>query len=84
MTPQMLTTTGAFKAWWSVLMVLVVALLVAGASVLYTSHAQRQSDQRWCSLLTRLDQPGVPATTPRGRAIQDDIHQLRRDLGCVR
>ncbi|MEV4000987.1 hypothetical protein [Actinomadura sp. NPDC049753] len=93
MRERVLTRTGAFRAWWSVAIVTVSALLVAGACILYTGHVQRQSDQRqdherreddrrWCSLLTRLDQPGQPATTDRGRAVQRDIHQLRRDLGC--
>lgn len=93
MRERVLTTTGALRARWAVLMVLVSALLVAGACVLYTGHVQRQADQRqdherreddrrWCALLAKLDQPGQPATTERGRAIQRDIHQLRRDLGC--
>lgn len=93
MRERVLTRTGAFRAWWSLVIVTVSALMVAGACVLYTGHVQRQSDlrqdherreddRRWCALLAKLDQPGQPATTERGRAIQRDIHQLRLDLGC--
>ena len=88
-----LTPTGAFRAWWSLLMVLVAAVLVAGSGVFYTNHVQRQeqqrqeqtrreADRRWCALMASLDQPQEPATTERGRVIQKQIHQLRRDLGC--
>ena len=79
---RFLTPTGALRAWWAIFMVLVTAILVAGAAVLYTNRAQRESDQRWCALLASLDQPETPATTERGRQIQIQIHQLRRDLGC--
>ncbi|MFC9973530.1 hypothetical protein ACFVH6_21815 [Spirillospora sp. NPDC127200] len=92
---RILTPTGAIRATWAVLMVLVSALLVAGACIVYTGHVARETerrqeqerqeaDRRWCSLLTRLDQPQTPATTERGAAIQRDIHQLRGDLGCAR
>lgn len=77
-----LTSTGAFRAWWSIAMVLLVAVLVAGGSVLYTNHQQRRSDQRWCDLLSSLDQPQAPPTTDRGARIQQQIHELRRDLRC--
>lgn len=90
---RVLTPTGALRARWAVLMVLVTAVLLVAGNVTYTSYVQRQadvrqqqarrdSDRRWCALMTKLDQPDQPATTERGRAIQQQIHQLRRDLGC--
>jgi hypothetical protein len=88
------TSTGALRARWSVFMVLVGAVLVAGSGYVYTNHVQREtlhrteqiqrdSDRRWCALLAKLDQP-APATSERGREIQRQIHQLRLDLGCVK
>ncbi|MEU9839749.1 hypothetical protein AB0C69_11065 [Actinomadura sp. NPDC048032] len=82
MRERVLTRTGAFRAWWSVAIVTVSALLVAGACVFYTNQQQRQSDRRWCELLTTLDQPTPAPTTARGREIQRQIHRLRLDLGC--
>lgn len=79
---NLLTQTGAFRAWWSLLMVLVVAVAIAVAGVVYTGHAQRQADRRWCALLATLDQPGAPPTTDRGREIQRQVHDLHDDLGC--
>jgi len=57
-----------------------VAVMVA--NVAYTNRVQRESDARWCDLLTSLDQPQVPAETERGRLVQQQIHKLRADLGC--
>ena len=79
---MVLTSTGAFRAWWSLVVVLLVAVLIAVGGVVYTNHAQRRSDQRWCALLSSLDQPDAPPTTDRGARIQEQIHELRRDLRC--
>lgn len=70
------------RAGWSLVMVAVMFVAVAIGSVAYTGHTQRQSDRRWCSLLSSLDQPDVPATTERGRQVQLQIHDLRSELGC--
>ena len=42
----MLTTTGALRALWAVLMVLVAAVLVGVGNVAYTNYVQRQGEQR--------------------------------------
>lgn len=87
------TPTGALRARWAVLMVLASAVLIAFANVAYTRHVAEQADhrqaelrheqdRRWCPLLVSLDQPDVPATTDRGRAIQQQIHELRIETGC--
>lgn len=68
----------------------VIAVIV---NIVYTQHVQTQSnhraaelrhrqDQRLCPLLEALDQPSVPATTDRGRIIQQRVHVLRIELGC--
>lgn len=79
---RFLTPTGALRAWWAIVMVLVCAVLAAGACIVYTNQTQRESDQRWCALLATLDAPGVPAETERGRRIQQQVHELRRSLRC--
>ena len=81
------------KVMYSCLAVLVGALTLTMANAVYIRHlqhqteirfqqSQRAADLRWCSLLSSLDQPGVPATTERGRFVQKQIHQLVLDLGC--
>lgn len=89
-----LTPTGAVRAWWSVLMVVVSAVGIAAGGVAYTNRVQRQADerqqearrvadQRWCDLLATLDQPSPAPTTERGQELQRQVRQLRVDLGCV-
>lgn len=79
---SMLTPTGAIRAWWSISMILITAVLLVAVNVAYTARQQREADRRWCALFASLDQPNVPATTPRGQQVQQRIHQLRHDLGC--
>lgn len=71
----------------AVSMILLSGVLLVGAVVMnvaYTRHLQQQADRRWCSLLTTLDNPSVPATTERGRVVQQQIHTLRVQLECQR
>lgn len=77
-----LTPTGALRAWWALMMVLIAAVLISSAGVVYTNRVQREADKRWCALLITLDDPQVPPTTERGRRVQIQIHQLRHRLGC--
>ncbi|KAB2384764.1 hypothetical protein [Actinomadura montaniterrae] len=79
-----------------VTMVVMTGLAVVAAviiNIFYTQHVQAESshhqaelrhqqDQRWCPLLVALDQPDVPATTARGRIIQQRVHDLRIETGC--
>jgi hypothetical protein len=77
-----LTASGALRVGWSLVMVVVTAVCVAGACIVYTNHVQQRSDQRWCDLLASLDQPGQPPTTERGRQIQEQLHELRSEMRC--
>lgn len=77
-----LTTTGALRAWWALLMVLVSAFLVAGACVLYTQHVQQENNRKWCDVMTTLDRQSTPATTPQSVDFRRKIHELRLSLGC--
>lgn len=67
----------------------VTALTVAG--VLYTGHvddrretAERESDRRWCDLLTTLDEAysSTPPSTELGRRVAASIRTLRVQLDC--
>ncbi|WP_018658448.1 hypothetical protein [Actinomadura flavalba] len=59
------------------------SLLLLGVwVVVYTAHAQREADRRWCRTLAALDSPDAPATTPRGRRVQEEMQRLRTDFGC--
>lgn len=80
-----LTKTGAIRAWWSLLMVLVAAVVVGVACITYTSHVQQQSDARFCPVLILSDRPAVrPPQTPDEVKARQALHKLRLDLGCGR
>ncbi|WP_329521146.1 hypothetical protein [Spirillospora sp. NBC_01491] len=73
------------KRAYAVLVAVLVPALFVGVvvvNVAYTRHLQEQSDRRWCSLLKSLDSPEAPATTARGVVLQQQVRQLRTDLGC--
>jgi len=61
-------------------------VLVAVAMVFYINYVQRQSDQRWCSVMATLDDAyssGTP-TTPIGVKLARDIKTRHRELHCPR
>jgi hypothetical protein len=81
------------KQRYALFTIFVSGLVIVLANMIYTSHVQRQSEQRfnravelsqqrWCDLLNSLDHPEVPSTTERGKQIQLQIHELRLGLGC--
>lgn len=89
-------STPYVRAWYAIALAFVACVAVAFAAVLYTSHVQKQaerrselaraeSDRRWCSLLTELDDayagPPAPATE-LGRKVATEIHRLRTGFGC--
>lgn len=77
--------------WYVLVTVTASMLLVSVAGIWYTNHvdtkrerAERESDRRWCVLLTDLDGAYGSATpqTELGRRIAAAIHELRGGFGC--
>lgn len=86
---QFLTPTGAMRMWSAVVTTIVALAAAVVLSIGYTAARQRESDQRWCALLSTLivPQPTTPPQTPqeaRGRRVTEQIRQLHRELGCDR
>lgn len=66
------------------LMIVFLSVVAIGVgNIVYTQHVQQTADERWCTLLTTLDTNNPPARTPHAIKVQQQIHQLRRDLGCL-
>lgn len=78
----MLTATGAFRAWWTVVVILAVAVLVGVGNVAYTHAAQERADRRWCAVLERQATPDPPPVTPRGWALISEYQTLYERFGC--
>ena len=70
---------------WSRLVFVVTVLALALSGIWYTNYVDRQSDKKWCELLTLIytaqkDQP--PSPDERVNAYRRQIAQLRHDLHC--
>jgi hypothetical protein len=66
-------------------------IMLGGGGYAYTNwsisqqdKAERANDQRWCKLLTTLDEAyrATPPQSPTGQRLAADIHNLRAELGC--
>jgi hypothetical protein len=89
-------TSPRVRLWYALLVAFVACVVVAGSSVVYASAVQRQaqarteaerrdSDRRWCALLSDLDrayQTSPSPTTETGRKVAAEIHKLRVGFGC--
>lgn len=64
---------------------LALFLMTVGAMIL-TVWVNASSDRKWCSVVTTLDNAWAesPPTTPAGRNLARDFHELRGQLGCPR
>ncbi|KPC64739.1 hypothetical protein, partial [Streptomyces chattanoogensis] len=64
--------------------ILVSMLAMAGAAVLIADRAARESEQRWCGLITTMDRAyrEEPPATDLGRQLARDIAELRREFRC--
>jgi len=82
---------------YTVLMIMASMLVVAATSIVYSNHvgqvsderammAQRDSDRRWCGLLTIMDnaynQSSQAPQTAIGKAIAEGIHELKVAFSC--
>jgi hypothetical protein len=88
-------TTKAIRVWYAMTVTFVVTIAFAAASVLYANHAaeqaversneiDRESNRRWCALLTTLDDAykQTPPKTDAGRNLAAETVRLRREFGC--
>lgn len=73
------------RAWYALAVAFGACLIVAIASVAYSTYVQRQNDRRWCALLGDLDAayntPPGPSSE-LGRKVATEIHKLRVGLDC--
>jgi hypothetical protein len=69
-----------------VMIVVFVSIVAVGiGSVLYSNYVARESNRKWCGIVTTLDDAYTqsPAPTmPVGKRIAIEMKELRRDFGC--
>ena len=73
-----------FRAWQAVMVALVFAILAAAASMAYATRVARDSERKWCGLVSTLDDAyqQTPPQTPAGRQVAADVHRLRGQFDC--
>ncbi|MCG5460859.1 hypothetical protein MED01_004285 [Micromonospora sp. MED01] len=73
-----------FRAWQTLVVALVFASLIGAASILYTNRSARESEQKWCGIVSTLDDvySNSPPQTPVGQDMAEQLRQLRTDFGC--
>lgn len=73
------------STWYGLAVVLVSMFAMVAANMLYTNYIAEQDAQKWCHLLVTLDEAyqAQPPTSPTGRQVAADTHQLRLDLHCA-
>lgn len=60
------------------------AMAASMSAILYAGHVDRQSNQKWCNLVVRLDdtyRTQTPASQ-LGKDIANEFKQLRQDFDC--
>ncbi|MCX5119205.1 hypothetical protein OG992_18630 [Micromonospora sp. NBC_00362] len=75
-----------FRAWQTLMVALVFAILAAGSAMVYANAVARESERQWCGIVTTMDDAyaQTPPQTPAGRQIAGDIARLRGEFGCPR
>lgn len=73
---------------WTVVANILSILAVVIGGVVYTNNVVRESEQKWCSVVTTMDDAYAsrPANSPPltgvGQRIADQMHRLRTDFRC--
>jgi len=71
-------------ALYGLLIAYVCLFAVAFISIQYANYAVRTSNQKWCSMITSLDDTyrEQPPATNLGRKLARDFNELRREFEC--
>lgn len=72
------------RLWYALLVSFIACVVVAIASVWFTTYVMYRNDQRWCSLLVQLTdtQRQSPPTTESGRRFAAELLRLRAEFHC--
>lgn len=74
------------RSWELLAVSFVCAFLAAGASMVYANKVARDSERKWCGIVSTMDDAyrATPPRSPAGRKVAADIAQLRSQFGCRR
>lgn len=69
---------------YALLLSFLSAIIVTAGGILYTGYVDSQSNKRWCSLITLIDDTNIktPPTTEIGKQYAIEIRKIRNEFGC--
>ncbi|MER7894347.1 hypothetical protein ABTX15_31540 [Micromonospora sp. NPDC094482] len=72
------------RAWRILVASFVFAALAAASSMIYANAVARESEHRWCGIVTTLDDTyqDTPPQSPTGKQIADELDKLRIEFDC--
>jgi hypothetical protein len=70
--------------WRALALVFLSIFALAMTTSLYVNHTNRENNKHFCDLVTTLDDAykTAPPQSPTGRKVAEEMHELRKDLGC--
>ncbi|GAB2951801.1 hypothetical protein GCM10027280_45240 [Micromonospora polyrhachis] len=70
--------------WYTLLAVVVSVLVTAAAALVIADRAARESERRWCDVITTMDEAYrvAPPQTEIGQRLARDLAALREDFDC--
>ena len=73
------------RGWYALSAVYVSMLALAVGSVIYSNRVASSSTRKFCSVVVTLDDAyrSLPPTSPIGKKLALDMHQLRNQLHCT-
>lgn len=71
-------------ALYGLIIAYVSVFVVAFVAIQYSNYVDRKSNQRWCSIITTLDDTykQQPPSTVLGKKLAKDMHELRSEFEC--
>lgn len=69
---------------WSLMISFASMLVISLAGIVYTGYVQGENNKQWCKTLIAIDDAYSQAniTSPAGRHIAEEFHNLRVEFGC--
>lgn len=82
--PERILSQRLRRGWQWLAVSFVCAFLAAGLSMAYANRVARESERKWCNIVSTMDDSyaQTPPQTPAGRRIAADIAKLRTEFGC--
>ncbi len=66
---------------WALLVSILTSLMIMAVGLTWAYKITRDSERKFCSLISALDNPSPP-TTERGRRVAEEVRALGKSIDC--